>query len=98
MATKLAIVEGGDEVKKSKAARLRALLTQPDLAFIMEAHNGLSARIVDAKKELEQAIALRPRQYNAYYKLYQVAIELGEEREARQALAEFEAWKARAGR
>jgi phosphoenolpyruvate phosphomutase len=47
MATNLAIVEGGGEVEKSKAARLRALLTQPDLAFLMEAHNGLSARIVE---------------------------------------------------
>ena len=55
-------------------------------------------RLSDAKKELEQAIALRPRQYNAYYKLYQVALELGEEREAQQALAQFEAWKTRAGR
>ena len=47
MATNLAIVEGGGEVEKSKAARLSALLTQPDLAFLMEAHNGLSARIVE---------------------------------------------------
>ena len=31
----------------SKAARLRALLQAPDLSFIMEAHNGLSAKIVE---------------------------------------------------
>ena len=31
----------------SKAARLRGLLTAPDLSFIMEAHNGLSAKIVE---------------------------------------------------
>ncbi|MHB1218382.1 MAG: phosphoenolpyruvate mutase [Alphaproteobacteria bacterium] len=31
----------------SKAARLRAMLTAPDLSFIMEAHNGLSAKIVE---------------------------------------------------
>ncbi len=31
----------------SKAARLRAMLTSPDLEFIMEAHNGLSAKIVE---------------------------------------------------
>lgn len=31
----------------SKAARLRAMLTAPELAFIMEAHNGLSAKIVE---------------------------------------------------
>lgn len=31
----------------SRAARLRTLLTRPELAFIMEAHNGLSARIVE---------------------------------------------------
>lgn len=55
-------------------------------------------RLLEAKKELEQAIALRPQQYNAYYKLYRVAIELGEEREARWALAQFEAWNKRAGR
>ena len=31
----------------SKAERLRALLQAPDLSFIMEAHNGLSAKIVE---------------------------------------------------
>jgi len=31
----------------SKAARLRALLTSPELEFLMEAHNGLSAKIVE---------------------------------------------------
>ncbi|SDU33903.1 phosphoenolpyruvate mutase [Stappia sp. ES.058] len=31
----------------SKFTRLRHLLTRPDLAFLMEAHNGLSARIVE---------------------------------------------------
>jgi phosphoenolpyruvate phosphomutase len=31
----------------SKAARLRAMLNAPDLSFIMEAHNGLSAKIVE---------------------------------------------------
>lgn len=55
-------------------------------------------RLKEAKKELEQAIALRPQQYNAYYKLYQVELERGEEEKAREALAQFEAWKARAGR
>jgi phosphoenolpyruvate phosphomutase len=32
---------------KSRAARLRRLLTSPETSFIMEAHNGLSARIVE---------------------------------------------------
>src|ERR1700744_4741128 len=32
---------------KSRAARLRSCLTSPDLAFIMEAHSGLSAKIVE---------------------------------------------------
>ena len=31
----------------SRAARLRRLLTSPETSFIMEAHNGLSARIVE---------------------------------------------------
>ena len=31
----------------SKAARLRALLEAPELTFLMEAHNGLSAKIVE---------------------------------------------------
>ncbi|MEE8351057.1 MAG: hypothetical protein V3R37_02540 [Rhodospirillales bacterium] len=31
----------------SKAARLRAMITSQDLEFIMEAHNGLSAKIVE---------------------------------------------------
>ena len=33
--------------KLTKAGRLRALLTSPDLEFLMEAHNGLSAKIVE---------------------------------------------------
>ena len=32
----------------SKAARLRALLKSPQLEFLMEAHNGMSAKIVEA--------------------------------------------------
>lgn len=32
---------------RTKAAKLRALLTSPETEFIMEAHNGLSARIVE---------------------------------------------------
>jgi phosphoenolpyruvate phosphomutase len=47
MATKLAIVEGGGEARESKAARFRRLLDASELSFIMEAHNGLSARIVE---------------------------------------------------
>ena len=31
----------------SKAGHLRALLTTPELGFLMEAHNGLSAKIVE---------------------------------------------------
>ena len=31
----------------TRAARLRKLLTSPETSFIMEAHNGLSARIVE---------------------------------------------------
>ena len=48
MATRLPI--GSDDVETapaSKAARLRALLRAPALSFIMEAHNGLSAKIVE---------------------------------------------------
>ena len=30
-----------------KTTRLRQLLTRPELAFLMEAHDGLSARIVE---------------------------------------------------
>ena len=33
--------------RMSKAARLRAMLASPDLRFLMEAHNGLSAKIVE---------------------------------------------------
>ena len=35
------------EVRPTRAARLRGLLHSPQLEFIMEAHNGLSARIVE---------------------------------------------------
>ena len=48
MATRLHI--GSDDARAapaSKAARLRALLQTPALSFIMEAHNGLSAKIVE---------------------------------------------------
>ncbi len=38
---------GGRAATESKAARLRAMLTSPDLRFIMEAHNGLSAKIAE---------------------------------------------------
>ena len=48
MATRLPVgtteAQGGTP---SKAARLRGLLRSPGLAFIMEAHNGLSAKIVE---------------------------------------------------
>ena len=30
-----------------RAARLRSLIESPSLTFLMEAHNGLSARIVE---------------------------------------------------
>ncbi len=38
---------GGRAQAPSKAALLRALLRSPELSFIMEAHNGLSAKIVE---------------------------------------------------
>ena len=34
-------------MKPSKPARLKALLTSPELSFLMEAHNGLSAKIAE---------------------------------------------------
>ena len=37
----------GAPQRESKAARFRALLDSPELAFLCEAHNGLSARIVE---------------------------------------------------
>ena len=37
----------GQGTRPSKAARLRAILRSADLRFIMEAHNGLSAKIVE---------------------------------------------------
>ena len=36
-----------DERRRSKASRFRQLLTEPELDFIMEAHDGVSARIVE---------------------------------------------------
>ena len=48
MATELPIGNPGPRAEPpSKAARLRALLHAPALSFIMEAHNGLSAKIVE---------------------------------------------------
>ena len=42
-----AVVEGGGNAELSKAARFREMLQRGSLDFIMEAHNGLSARIVE---------------------------------------------------
>ncbi|MDE0387411.1 MAG: isocitrate lyase/phosphoenolpyruvate mutase family protein, partial [Rhodospirillales bacterium] len=48
MAARLPIGSAGAPTQPaSKAERLRALLQAPDLSFIMEAHNGLSAKIVE---------------------------------------------------
>jgi phosphoenolpyruvate phosphomutase len=47
MASNLALVEGRAPAAMSKASRFREMLTQPSLEFIMEAHNGLSARVVE---------------------------------------------------
>jgi phosphoenolpyruvate phosphomutase len=47
MSANLAVVEGGGKAKLSKAARFREMLQRRSLDFIMEAHNGLSARIVE---------------------------------------------------
>ena len=40
-------LEQGAAPVLSRFARLRRLLESPDLEFIMEAHNGLSARVVE---------------------------------------------------
>ena len=48
MATKLPIGTAQEQAQApSKAARLRGLLRAPALSFIMEAHNGISAKIVE---------------------------------------------------
>ena len=48
MATRLPVgTTGAQGETPSRAARLRGLLRSPELAFIMEAHNGLSAKIVE---------------------------------------------------
>jgi len=44
---KLAIVDGGGNAELSQAAPFREMLQRGSLDFIMEAHNGLSARIVE---------------------------------------------------
>lgn len=36
-----------ENITLSKAAQLKSMLTSPDLEFIMEAHNGMSAKIVE---------------------------------------------------
>lgn len=38
----------GDRTARSAGARLRAMLERPELAFVMEAHDGVSARIAEA--------------------------------------------------
>ncbi|MCG8359953.1 MAG: isocitrate lyase/phosphoenolpyruvate mutase family protein, partial [Kiloniellales bacterium] len=47
MSQNVAALSVSAEEPDSKAARFRALLESPELEFIMEAHNGLSARIVE---------------------------------------------------
>jgi phosphoenolpyruvate phosphomutase len=41
------VVKSGNGGSASRTAKFRALLTSPELAFIMEAHSGLSAKIVE---------------------------------------------------
>ena len=36
-----------DNITRSRFAAMRALITSPELSFLMEAHNGLSAKIVE---------------------------------------------------
>ena len=38
---------GNTQQMPTKTEQLRAMLTSPDLEFLMEAHNGLSAKIVE---------------------------------------------------
>ena len=47
MAEKPVAAAGKAPAGQTKTARFRALLNQPELAFLCEAHNGLSARIVE---------------------------------------------------
>ena len=47
MAQNVVKLETAAAVTQSKATRFRGLLNSPDLEFIMEAHNGLSAKIVE---------------------------------------------------
>ena len=47
MAQNIVAIDFPQPPPRSKAAKFRALLTSPELAFIMEAHNGLSAKIVE---------------------------------------------------
>jgi len=41
------VVKAGNAGAATRAAKFRALLTSPELSFIMEAHSGLSAKIVE---------------------------------------------------
>lgn len=41
------VVKTGSGASAARTAKFRALLTSPELAFIMEAHSGLSAKIVE---------------------------------------------------
>jgi len=47
MSGKVGFAAPSQEAPASKAARFRAELTAPELGFLMEAHNGLSAKIVE---------------------------------------------------
>ncbi|MEE8444359.1 MAG: phosphoenolpyruvate mutase [Alphaproteobacteria bacterium] len=47
MATKSPAIQGAARAPASKFAALRALLTSPQTEFLMEAHDGLSAKIVE---------------------------------------------------
>jgi len=47
MTAQTASLSAASQRPVTKASKLRALLTSPDLEFLMEAHNGLSARVVE---------------------------------------------------
>jgi len=47
MSQKVVALDFPRQPPRSKAAKFRTLLNSPELEFIMEAHNGLSAKIVE---------------------------------------------------
>ncbi len=81
-----ALLAGGDESRRPDVSKAHARLADVHL---------LRDDLEGARRELEAAVELYPAHYNAWYKLHQVRLRLGDGPGAAEALSRHDFWKAR---